>query len=199
MPTTWFFDGGGTSVDCAIMVLSGVGGSDAAVDALGQAWKAALHELQIDTWHSTDYFRRRDRGTKPEFPVALANVIGRLIFKELNCVSFAADKAALEAVRIQHPESVPSVERMLMNLCFRGLGVSKEDIGQHARVRIVFDRGEPFIRHLKSSWQAGRTELKRAKHGGWPLQVKEMEPANSKDHAGLQVGRPTVLAHPMPL
>jgi hypothetical protein len=75
---------------------------------------------------------------------------------------------------------------MLTDWCFRGIGVAKADIGQLARTRIVFDQDEPFIRHLKSPWQAGRTELKRAKADGWPLQIREIEPASSKDHPGLQ-------------
>jgi hypothetical protein len=186
MPTTWFFDGGGTNTGCPIMVLSAVGGSDDALRAFDQGWKDALQELGIRTWHSTDYFRTRNRVAKPKAPIALANVIGQLTCQEFNCVSFAADKAAVEALRIQFPDVVPTVDRMLLDLCFAGLRAAKADTGEPGRIRVLFDRGEPFIRHLKSSWQRGRTELRRAREGGWPLQIREMEPARSEDHSGLQ-------------
>ncbi|HYL35240.1 MAG TPA: DUF3800 domain-containing protein [Bryobacteraceae bacterium] len=185
MPTTWYFDGSGTGDDCRIMVLSGVGASDETWKAFDTAWSTARNELGLDVWHSTDYFRRIP-AMKAEPPVSLLNIIGQQWSQEFNSVSFAADKAAVETIRNQFHDAVPPVERMLTDWCFRGIGVSKADTGHRDRARILFDRSEPFIRHLKSPWQAGRRELKRVKAGGWPLQIREIEPASNKDHPGLQ-------------
>jgi hypothetical protein len=187
MPTTWFFDGAGTDSCSRVLVLSGVGGSDAMRQNLDTSWRKALDELQITVWHSTDYFRRRGRTEKVTPPVALLNVIGRQIQQEFNCIAFAVDKQASEALRIQYPELIPSDEQMLMDLSFTGLGAAREDRDQLDRITILFDRDEPFIHHLKSSWQKGRKYLRRARQGGWSLQVRQIEPACSKDHAGLQV------------
>jgi hypothetical protein len=82
---------------------------------------------------------------------------------------------------------VPAVPKMLMDLCFRGLGVARDDAGLAACIKVLFDRDEPFIRHMKSSWQAGRKALRRAGKDGWPLQIGEVEPAGSADHPGLQI------------
>jgi Protein of unknown function (DUF3800) len=187
MPTKWFFDAAGTDAGSRILVLSGVGGSEAMWQNLNTAWRAALDDLQIEVWHSTDYFRRRGRAEKAELPKALLNVIGRQIQQEFNCISFAVDKQASEASRIQYRELIPPDEQMLMELCFSGLGAAREDRDQPDCITILFDRDEPFIHHLKSSWDQGRKYLRRERKGGWPLQVRQIEPASSKDHAGLQV------------
>ena len=47
MPTTWYFDGAGTSADCRIMVLSGLGASEEVWKAFDDAWSAALVEVRI--------------------------------------------------------------------------------------------------------------------------------------------------------
>src|SRR6266516_926789 len=104
MSTTWFFDGGGTSADCRIMVLSGVGGSDEMWKAFHEPWKAALPELQLDAWHSTDYFRRQNRGAKQNIPNTLLNLIGKQVSQEFSVISFAVDKAAADTVRSNFPD-----------------------------------------------------------------------------------------------
>lgn len=185
MPTTWFFDGSGMGSDCRTLVLSAVGGSDEAWKAFDDEWRLALAELQIHEWHSTDYFRRR---TKPRtVPDVLLDVVVRHTKREFNCISFAVDKGAAETAHRQYPTAVPSASKMLVDLCLSGIGCSVEDRGQPDRVRILFDRGEPFIRHLKADWQDGRKELRRIREEGWPRQVPEIEPARSKDYPGLQV------------
>jgi len=168
------------------MVLSGVGASDEAWKAFDDAWNVALSEVGIETWHSTDNFRRRSRASKPEAPIPLVNVIGKQVTQEFNAVSFAVDKAAAAAARIIAPGTVPPVEQMLMDLCFRRVGVAKEDSDQAGRLQVLFDQNEPFIRQLKPYWQTRRTELRRAKKHGWPTQIYKMEPARSEDHPGLQ-------------
>lgn len=187
MPTTWFFDGGGTGPDCRIGVLSGVGGSDATWQRLNPVWKAELASLGLTCWHSTDYFRTRGRSGPPEFPAALVNIIGQQLSQEFNCVSFAVDKKAVEAVTLEHPDVVPPATKLLMDFCFRGVGASREDLGHTSCIKVFFDRGEPFIHHLKSSWQAGRRELRRQGASGWPCQIREVEPASSEQHVGLQI------------
>ncbi|MEN6533951.1 MAG: DUF3800 domain-containing protein [Bryobacteraceae bacterium] len=186
MATTWYFDGAGTGAECRIMVLSGVGASDEVWQSFNEDWGAALHEIGIKNWHSTDFFRRRDGVPRLDVPSALLNVVGQQTSREFSSVSFALDKAAASIARSEHPEVVPPGEEILMSLCFGGLGVAKEDINQGGRLRVLFDRNEPFIHHLKSAWQAGRTRLRRAREGGWPIQIREIEPARSTDHPGLQ-------------
>jgi hypothetical protein len=114
------------------------------------------------------------------------NVIGRQVSHEFNAISFAANKQAVASVRALYPRAVPRLEKMLVDLCFSQLGVAKEDIGQQRQLRILFDQREPFIRHLKERWQEGRTECRRARENGWPLQIREVEPASHRDHPGLQ-------------
>jgi hypothetical protein len=53
-------------------------------------------------------------------------------------------------------------------------------------VSIFFDQNEPFIRHLKPVWQAGKADLRRSKGNGWPLQIRSVEPASGKVHTILQ-------------
>ena len=187
MTTTWFFDAAGTGRDCRVLVLSGVGGSDAMWNDLNLAWRAALNEAQLPEWHSSAYFRRKGDTERRQMPAALLNVIGKQVSSEFNCVSYAVDRIASETLREQHPELVPSDSQMLMRLCFNGLGAAKADQDQLNCIRILFDRNEPFINHLKRSWQDGRKYLLREGAEGWPLQVRSIESASSKDHPGLQV------------
>lgn len=154
---------------------------------LDDEWRLALRELQEEEWHSTDYFRTEGRAVARKTPAPLLNVIGRHILQEFNCVSFAVEKAAAERARCLYPSIIPPSPKMLMDLCFRGIGAAKEDLHQPRRIRILFDRGEPFVRHLKTAWQNGRAELGRARADGWPRQVREVETARAKDHPGLQV------------
>lgn len=124
---------------------------------------------------------------KSTVPDALLNVIAQHSQGEFNCVSFAVDKQAAEGIRTEHPAAVPSDAKMLMDLCRPRIACAKEDFDQTARIRVLFDQNEPFIRHLKTSWQTGRKVLSRARQDGWPLQVREVEPASSNDHPGLQI------------
>jgi hypothetical protein len=187
MATTWFFDASGTGRDCRVVSLAGVGGSNAMWERLNIAWNTALGELGIDTWHTTDYFRRKDRIKSAQFPVGLSNVIGQQVLEEFYCVSFAVAKDYVEALALGHPGAVPPIPKLLMNLCFRGLGVARDDAGYLARVEIIFDRNEPFLRHFKESWQDGRKDLRRERADGWPFQINEMRPGSSAEYPGLQI------------
>jgi len=154
---------------------------------LNDGWQRALEELGLDEWHSTDYFRRQSPNEAPKIPAPLLNALGRGTVQEFNCVSYAVDKEAAKKARGEHLGVIPSDSKMLMDLCFLGIGAAKEDQHEPDRIRILFDQGEPFIRHLKASWQEGRRALRSSGENGWPLQVREVEPANSKEHPGLQV------------
>jgi len=187
MPTTWFFDGAGTGREGGVIVLSGVGGSDAMWGRLNPLWNAALAKLGVPVRHSTDYFRSTGRKHRSVLPAMLLNLIGEQLVQEFNCVSFAADKRAIEMVNLQYPGTVPSLPKLLMRLCFRGLCASADDTQQKSRINVFFDRSEPFIHHLKSPWQAGRRELKRLKGDGWPSQICKIETADSAAHPGLQI------------
>jgi hypothetical protein len=147
---------------------------------LNNAWNTALGELGIDIWHSTDYFRRRGRMESARFPVGLSNVLGQQVMEEFCCVSYAAAKDVVEALAVGYPGAVPPIPKLLMNLCFRGLGVAQDDAGHPARVRVIFDRNEPFIQHFKKSWQDGRKDLRRKRADGWPFQISEMEPGSRR-------------------
>jgi hypothetical protein len=186
MPTTWFFDAAGTGPESRVLVLSGVGASDATWQPMNSSWRTALATLQLSAWHSTEYFWRRDQ-QRAELPAALLNVIGQHVNSEFNCISYAIDKRSASAIRQTCPTPMPPDTQILMRLCFAGIGTAAADRDGHNTTRILFDRGEPFIHHLKHSWQRGRKYLRRERADGWPLQVHEIEPASSKDHPGLQV------------
>lgn len=186
MGTTWYFDGSGTGPESPVMVLSGLGGTDEVWRAFDSDWRDALLGLGIGVWHSTDRFRRQTADPGPTLPDALLNIIGKQISAEFNAVSFAVDKPAADALRSVHHEKIPLSEKILMDECFSSVGIGKADTGHMNRVSLIFDKGEPFIHHLKGPWQRGRTELRTADENGWPRQVRAIEPANTKDHPGLQ-------------
>src|SRR5215469_16751964 len=140
MPTTWFFDGAGTGREGGVIVLSGVGGSDAMWGRLNPLWNAALAKLGVPVRHSTDYFRSTGRKHRSVLPAMLLNLIGEQLVQEFNCVSFAADKRAIEMVNLQYPGTVPSLPKLLMRLCFRGLCASADDTQQKSRINVFFDR-----------------------------------------------------------
>jgi hypothetical protein len=186
MPTTWFFDASGTNSSSRTVVLSGVSGSDAAWFELDKAWRDGLEQLNLNEWHSKNYFRRQSGFEKP-IPIPLLNVIGQTMIHEFGSVSFALDKAGAELVRQEYPDVIPSDENILMNLCFSCIGIAKGDRDQPNQLRIVFDRGEPFINELKPTWQKARRALRQRKESGWPTQVREIESASSAACPGLQM------------
>jgi hypothetical protein len=186
MPTTWYFDGSGTDTKSPIMALSGVGASDRAWEEFNKGWNTALAQLGVNVWHSTEQFRYRRTALERNVPECLLDAICKQFSQEFNTVSYAIEKAAVDALRLEHADLVPPAEAILADLCLGTLGIAQEDIGRTARLRLLFDRNEPFIRYLKRPWQAGRKELRRKKEEGWPTQIREIEPARCQDHPGVQ-------------
>jgi hypothetical protein len=73
--------------------------------------------------------------------------------------------------------------RLCVDFCVGGLSIPTEDLGKHDVITMKFDQGEPFRKHVYRVWQEGR----KSPAGGWPRQVREIQPANSALTPGLQV------------
>ncbi len=76
------------------------------------------------------------------------------------------------------------MEDLCVGFCFKKLGIAKTDIGQTGCLQLLFDRGEPFLRHLKAPWQ--REHRKAQRQGGRPAQVRDIRFVTAQDHPGLQ-------------
>lgn|ERR1017187_755939 len=187
MPTTWFFDGSGTGSECEVLVLSGVGASDKLWDEFNTEWREGLETLGLKEWHSTYYFRNRDGSGGRRAPAEIMNVIGKQVTRQINYVSFALKKSDAHSTRAEHPGIVPPDPKILMDLCFNRVGAAEEDFHQADRLRILFDKDEPFINQLKHPWQTARKGLKQQGKTGWPMQVREIEPASSGEYPGMQL------------
>jgi hypothetical protein len=187
MPTTWFFDGSGTGSECDVLVLSGVGASDSLWADFNADWAKGLEQLGLQEWHSTKYFKNPDGSRGRRGPVEILNVIGKQVTKRINYASFAIRKSDALSVRAEYPEIVPSDSLILVSMCFNCLGAAEEDSHEPDRIRILFDRSEPFINQLKQPWQTARKSLRRQGKHGWPRQVREIEPASSREYPGMQL------------
>jgi hypothetical protein len=185
MPTTWFFDGSGTDDSCRVTALSGFGGADGAIEDFNRSWRAVLEQFGVEEWHSTDEFRRRNSPPERDLSIALLNAVGEHAHKEINAISCAIDKSEVEAIRALIGCEIPSAEEILLDFCRDYLGAAKEDFGCSKETKILFDQGEKFIRPLKELKDCHRSKL-GPKQKGWPHQIKEIEPASSKDHPALQ-------------
>ncbi len=185
MGTTWYFDGSGMNAASDTLVLSGVGAPDTAWAPFNDEWMQSLDSLGLDVWHSTDNLRKKDGADRAGPPASLLNAVGKM--NQLNVVSFAASKAAIENLRISGHHEVHRIEPMLAHLCLKNLGIAPADVGAGPCLRVLFDAGEPFIRHFKTTWHQERRKMREARGDGWPRQIREIEPVRTKDHPGLQI------------
>jgi len=186
MPTTWYFDGSGTDSHSPVIVLTGLAAADDVWREFNLRWAAALRELGLTSWHTTDQLRKF-RATTPRHPIpaAILNAAVRVADREFQIASFAIDKRALRGLRNRYGDKVPDAPRLCVRLCFGALGVCKADALRSNCLRVFFDRNEPFIHWLKRPWQEYVKEARRARRG-WPIQVTQIEPRASSEHPGLQ-------------
>ncbi|MGD1157219.1 MAG: DUF3800 domain-containing protein [Terriglobia bacterium] len=194
MPSTWYFDGSGTDRHSPVIVLTGLVAADDAWHEFSRRWAAALQDLGLINWHTTDELRKlraAASGTaaaatpRHSIPAAVLNAALHLADREFQIASFAIDKKALRRLHERYGDEVPDAPRLCVRLCFGALGVCKADVLRSNSLRVFFDRNEPFIRWLKRPWQEHVKEARRAGRG-WPIQVTQIEPGTSIEHPGLQ-------------
>jgi hypothetical protein len=194
VPTTWYFDGGGTDRDSPVIVLTGLAAADENWHEFNRHWTEACQELGLRGWHTADELRRlraAASGTavanalRRFVPAPILNAAVHLADREFQIASFAIEKKALHKLRKRYGEQVPGAPRLCVRLCFNALGVCKSDVEQSNSLRVFFDQNEPFIRWLKGPWQERVKEARHARRG-WPIQIAKIEPAASSEHPALQ-------------
>lgn len=185
MPTTTYFDGSGIAANSRVLALAAITASNEVWTEFNKLWLQALTFAGVPApWHTTKFVSDKKSST-PRIPTELLNVLGLAPVRELNFVSVAIEKVASQELRDRPELKVPSDAEICLNLCLRGIGVAQSDVGKGDCMRLLFDRSEPFINHLKQQWLAGRRRSKQMREG-WPWQTYEIEPAVATEHPGIQ-------------
>jgi len=184
MPTLAYLDSSGWSQPSTIGALCCICANEQFWYDFNRTWNDHLRRLDLKCWHTTDLLRKPGGDSSMRrVPDSLLNAMMTIATAEAVICSIAVNKADETAFRRRHSD-LPPIEEICVGFCFNKLGIARGDADQANCLRVMFDQGEPFIRYLKHPWLAHRRKARQL--GGWPAQVKEIEPARAEDHPGLQ-------------
>ena len=147
-------------------------------------WSLMLQKHGFDTLHMRKimhhdgvYGKSWDE-VRPVVAEAVNLVLKR--YGHMVCFVQEIDLAIYRRAKALCPD-LKAPEALCVDYCAGQLAIlTKGDFGKRNVVTMVFDRDEPYLKHIRKVWDQSR------RASGWPSQVKDIRSGSSSQEVGLQ-------------